>query len=121
MLIRRSTGIHGISSTCSTGHLPGNPFAPKSSRPMQAVNNYDKEVFNGDPGYVVSVDAAARRVKVQYPSSGESIVAADSVITGSPLMGCLPSLRQCERIVPTCPHDTLCVLCLCWQHLPKAD
>ena len=32
------------------------------SHPLQAVNNYDKEVFNGDPGYVVSVDAAARRL-----------------------------------------------------------
>ena len=53
---------------------------------MQAVNNYDKEVFNGDPGYVVSVDAAARRVKVQYPSSGESPAAAAMIITGSPLM-----------------------------------
>ena len=37
---------------------------------MQGVNNYDKEVFNGDPGYIVSVDAAARRVRVQYASSG---------------------------------------------------
>ncbi len=46
------------------------------SHPLQAVNNYDKEVFNGDPGYVVSVDAAARRVRVQFTSSGESPAAA---------------------------------------------
>ena len=38
--------------------------------PAQSVNNYDKEVFNGDPGYIMSVDAAARRVRVRYPSSG---------------------------------------------------
>ena len=39
--------------------------------PAQSVNNYDKEVFNGDPGYILSVDAPARRVRVRYPSSGQ--------------------------------------------------
>ena len=55
---------------------------PQLSLVMQAVNNYDKEVFNGDPGYIVSVDAAARRVTVQYPSSGES--PAPTTITSPP-------------------------------------
>ena len=39
--------------------------------PAQSVNNYDKEVFNGDPGYIMSVDAPARRVRVRYPLSGQ--------------------------------------------------
>ena len=47
---------------------------------MQGVNNYDKEVFNGDPGYIVSVDAAARRVRVRYASSGESRTSPSTVI-----------------------------------------
>lgn len=35
----------------------------------QSVNNYEKEVYNGDPGYITSVDPQARSVTVQYPCS----------------------------------------------------
>lgn len=46
-------------------------------RVIQAVNNYDKDVYNGDPGYVTEIDPRARRVIVDYPStsSGESPLA----------------------------------------------
>ena len=52
--------VTGKMHTCSSVALP-----------VQSVNNYDKEVFNGDPGYIMSVDAPARRVRVRYPSSGQ--------------------------------------------------
>ena len=32
----------------------------------QATNNYDKDVFNGDAGFVAEVDAKARRVAVEF-------------------------------------------------------
>ncbi|KAK9822626.1 hypothetical protein WJX81_000268 [Elliptochloris bilobata] len=35
-------------------------------RVIQATNNYDKDVFNGDAGFVVEVDAKARRVVVEF-------------------------------------------------------
>ena len=59
------------------------------SLPVQSVNNYDKEVFNGDPGYIMSVDAPARRVRVRYPSSGQPY--STSTLLQSPvqlLTGC---------------------------------
>ena len=34
---------------------------------MQATNNYDKDVFNGDAGFVAEIDAKARRVVVKFP------------------------------------------------------
>lgn len=36
---------------------------------LQAVNNYDKDVYNGDPGYISEIDPKARRVVVNYPST----------------------------------------------------
>ncbi|CAL8469330.1 g8871 [Coccomyxa elongata] len=36
---------------------------------MQAVNNYEKDVYNGDPGYISEIDPKARRVVVNYPST----------------------------------------------------
>lgn len=46
-------------------------------RVIQAVNNYDKDVYNGDSGYVTEIDPRARRVIVEYPSasSGDSPLA----------------------------------------------
>jgi len=38
---------------------------------VQAVNNYDKDVYNGDPGYITEIDARARRVVVDYPSASQ--------------------------------------------------
>lgn len=36
---------------------------------VQAVNNYEKDVYNGDPGYISEIDPKARRVIVNYPSA----------------------------------------------------
>ncbi|BDA44925.1 probable recBCD enzyme subunit RecD at C-terminar half [Coccomyxa sp. Obi] len=38
-------------------------------RVIQAVNNYEKDVYNGDPGYISEIDPKARRVIVSYPST----------------------------------------------------
>ena len=39
-------------------------------RVLQTVNNYDKDVFNGDLGWVTGVDHAAGRIAVNYDESG---------------------------------------------------
>ena len=39
-------------------------------RVLQSVNNYDKDVFNGDLGWVVGVDHAAGRVTVSFEETG---------------------------------------------------
>ena len=35
---------------------------------IQTFNNYDKEVFNGDVGFVVAVDPRESRLTVQFPA-----------------------------------------------------
>ena len=39
-------------------------------RVLQTVNNYDKDVFNGDLGWVTGVDLAAGRVTVNFDETG---------------------------------------------------
>ena len=39
-------------------------------RVLQAVNNYDKDVFNGDLGWVAGVDHAAGRIAVSFEGTG---------------------------------------------------
>ena len=39
-------------------------------RVLQTVNNYDKDVFNGDLGWVTRVDHAAGRVAVSFEETG---------------------------------------------------
>ena len=39
-------------------------------RVLQTVNNYDKDVFNGDPGWVTGVDHAAGRITVSFEETG---------------------------------------------------
>ncbi len=41
-----------------------------SDRVLQTVNNYDKDVFNGDLGWVTGVDHAAGRVAVSLEETG---------------------------------------------------
>ena len=42
---------------------------------IQAFNNYDKEVFNGDVGFVVAVNPRESRLTVQFPAlePGDSV------------------------------------------------
>ena len=39
-------------------------------RVLQTVNNYDKDVFNGDLGWVTAVDHTAGRIKVSFEETG---------------------------------------------------
>ena len=41
----------------------------KGDRVLQLVNNYDKDVFNGDQGYIVHVSPSEKRVVVEFSSS----------------------------------------------------
>jgi hypothetical protein len=43
------------------------------------VNNYEKDVYNGDPGYVSEVDARARRVIVEFPTASSGAVISHSL------------------------------------------
>jgi exodeoxyribonuclease V alpha subunit len=43
----------------------GQLFRP-GDKVMQTKNDYDRDVFNGDLGFVVSVDVSARRLRVQF-------------------------------------------------------
>ena len=42
----------------------------EGDRVLQTVNNYDKDVFNGDLGWVSGVDHAAGRVRVNFEETG---------------------------------------------------
>ncbi|KAL6776271.1 hypothetical protein ACKKBG_A20460 [Auxenochlorella protothecoides x Auxenochlorella symbiontica] len=58
----------GSGAAQSHGLRPGD-------RVMQLVNDYDREVFNGDQGTVVSWDPAGKVVKVQFPHLVEAAAA----------------------------------------------
>ncbi len=47
----------------------GDKCLREGDRVVQTVNNYAKEVFNGDVGAVVQVDAPAGRLAVQFPDT----------------------------------------------------
>ena len=47
----------------------GRPFRVGDSL-LQSVNNYDKDIFNGDLGWVAGVDHAAGRITVSFKESG---------------------------------------------------
>ena len=55
-------------------HFPGGvPFGRTfrvGDRVLQSVNNYDKDVFNGDLGWVSGVDHVAGRVTVNFEGTG---------------------------------------------------
>ena len=44
----------------------GSPVFRLGDRVVQTINNYEHEVFNGDPGFVVDVNPKERRVKVEF-------------------------------------------------------
>ena len=45
---------------------PGSPVFRVGDRVIQGVNNYEQDVFNGDPGFVTVANPAARRIAVQF-------------------------------------------------------
>ena len=38
-------------------------------RVIQMINNYEREVFNGDSGFIVGVDPLSRSLSVEYPET----------------------------------------------------
>ena len=38
-------------------------------RVIQNINNYDREVYNGDSGFIVQVDPSNRNLSVEYPET----------------------------------------------------
>lgn len=62
---------------------------------LQGVNNYEKEVYNGDPGHITAVDAQARRVTVHFRCSASG---------AQPLPSRRPALSPpCAAAACTCP------------------
>lgn len=45
---------------------------------MQQRNNYDKDVFNGDLGYIREVDTEERTLKVDFDGNGSSTMSRSS-------------------------------------------
>lgn len=51
------------------GSRSGAPVFRLGDRVIQTINNYEREVFNGDPGFVVDVRPADRTVTVKFPET----------------------------------------------------
>lgn len=45
------------------------PVFRHGDRVIQTINNYDREVFNGDSGFIVGVDPEERSLDVEYPET----------------------------------------------------
>lgn len=52
-------------------------------RVIQMINNYEREVFNGDSGFIVGVDPLSRSLTVEYPETDYV-----SIQEGRPLNHC---------------------------------
>jgi ATP-dependent exoDNAse (exonuclease V) alpha subunit len=70
-----SRGAHGPSahaslSAPSASGGGGERVFRVGDRVLQLVNNYDKDVFNGDQGYIIEVYPRERRLVVDFPQSG---------------------------------------------------
>lgn len=51
-----------------TNSRPGLVFQ-QGDKVIQMINNYDREVFNGDSGFIVQVDSINRNLSVEYPET----------------------------------------------------
>jgi len=73
---KRALGTVHLNAVLQEALNPARPEKPEvkrgekclreGDRVVQMVNNYEKEVFNGDVGTVVGVDAGSKRVTVQF-------------------------------------------------------
>ena len=48
---------------------PGGPVFRVKDRVIQTINNYEREVFNGDPGFVTDVRPSERSLTVEFPET----------------------------------------------------
>jgi len=63
-------GPSGVFSAPASAGSTGERVFRKGDRVLQLVNNYDKDVFNGDQGYIVEAYPRERRLIVDFPQSG---------------------------------------------------
>lgn len=47
----------------------GGPVFRVGDRVIQTINNYEREVFNGDPGFVIDVRPSERSLTVEFPET----------------------------------------------------
>ncbi|KAG7669856.1 hypothetical protein Ndes2437B_g06050 [Nannochloris sp. 'desiccata'] len=64
------SGVLSAPSAGGGGAQAGERVFRVGDRVLQLVNNYDKDVFNGDQGYIVEVYPRERRLIVDFPQSG---------------------------------------------------
>ncbi len=53
-------------------------------RVIQSQNNYEREVFNGDVGYVVKVDPLGKNMVVEFPETDYQKVQGGAASKSSP-------------------------------------
>ena len=70
-------GVHQLNDRLREALNPAGPEITRfgwtfrvGDRVLQTVNNYDKDVFNGDLGWVAGVDHTAGRVAVSFEETG---------------------------------------------------
>ncbi len=74
---RRAVGVHQLNDRLREALNPAGPEITRfgrtfrvGDRVLQTVNNYDKDVFNGDLGWVTGVDHTAGRIAVSFEETG---------------------------------------------------
>ena len=74
---RGIVGVHQLNDRLRGALNPAGPEVTRfgrtfrvGDRVLQTVNNYDKDVFNGDLGWVTGVDLAAGRIAVSFEETG---------------------------------------------------
>lgn len=77
-MYRGPAGVHALNERLQTALNPQRPMKPEKKlygqlfrsgdKVMQILNNYDKDVFNGDFGYLVDLDPIEHTLSVDYES-----------------------------------------------------
>lgn len=96
----------------------GSPVFRFNDRVIQTINNYEREVFNGDPGRVVAVDPVQRSLVVEFQETdfvriteGESPPAGKPTIRGAAARVNAASVRKAAT------SSLPSVLCLKKRHM----
>ena len=77
LMNRAAVGVHRLNDRLREALNPAETEVTRFGRTfrvcdrvLQTINNYDKDVFNGDRGWVTGVDRAAGRVAVNFEDTG---------------------------------------------------
>ena len=68
MLLSSLTGCLVPAGSGASSHEDSSSDFMVGDKVIQTFNNYDKEVFNGDVGFVVAVNPRESRLTVQFPA-----------------------------------------------------